>query len=325
MNLGIQRHTIANDWLALQRPNFTYASDWKLLGVTALITAALGFQNGFGRPTADFPALSMAMACLFLIASWSKGRQLFPRVSDYLAIFVWTVSCAYVVAHQCYVLPSLNLPLWDAQLAAADRLIFGIDHRAMRATVSQSQYLSSILLWAYAYTIPQVLFGFSVLLATNNAERLSDTIYLVLIGGIATIFASALVPVVGPYPYFKLADLGPGYLASFDIGAYVDTYLKLRSGAGSSLQTEQVQGFITFPSFHTVLTLSGLYAVAHIRPLAAISVVMATAVLVSTVPVGGHYAVDVVGGIVIWILLVRRVERRRQRLRSQSVAANTAS
>ena len=105
-----------------------------------------------------------------------------------------------------------------------------------------------------------------------------------------------------------------GYLAPFDTGGYYETYVALRSGALHAFPAVKWHGIVTFPSFHVIYSLTGLYAVAHIRPLAIVSALVSAAVAVSAVPVGGHYAIDIVCGAAVWCAAVVFVERRRARL-----------
>jgi len=83
-----------------------------------------------------------------------------------------------------------------------------------------------------------------------------------------------------------------------------------------------MKGVIAFPSFHAVLAVLFTYAHRHsatFAPMAALNAVM----LVSIPSEGGHYLVDVFGGIavaIVAILAVRAVPARARALASATSA-----
>jgi membrane-associated phospholipid phosphatase len=73
----------------------------------------------------------------------------------------------------------------------------------------------------------------------------------------------------------------------------------LRSGPAAVLDFRKMEGLVTFPSFHTVLAIITAYAFRGFRLLALPALVLNGAVIVSTLPEGGHYLVDVLAGALI--------------------------
>jgi hypothetical protein len=80
---------------------------------------------------------------------------------------------------------------------------------------------------------------------------------------------------------------------------FLDAFNALRDGSLTNIDVSSVQGVVSFPSFHTMLGILITYALRDTRPLfipvAAINAVM----IVSTLPVGGHYLADVIAGAAI--------------------------
>ena len=60
-----------------------------------------------------------------------------------------------------------------------------------------------------------------------------------------------------------------------------------------------IEGLITFPSFHTALAVVTAWAFWGTRYIAGPTLVLNLTVIASTVPVGGHYFVDVFAGAAI--------------------------
>jgi membrane-associated phospholipid phosphatase len=98
--------------------------------------------------------------------------------------------------------------------------------------------------------------------------------------------------------FFLFPTLGPcvGVPACQD--AYLDDLVGLRHGSLPSLDIMLLKGVIAFPSFHAVLAI--LFTYAHrdspiFLPVAAFNALM----LLSIPSEGGHYLVDVLGGIAV--------------------------
>jgi hypothetical protein len=78
----------------------------------------------------------------------------------------------------------------------------------------------------------------------------------------------------------------------------------LRNGSFRSIQLGQMQGLVTFPSFHTCFAITLAWCFRDFRRLFPIAILVNAAVLVSTLTEGGHYLVDVLAGIVITIACI---------------------
>jgi membrane-associated phospholipid phosphatase len=70
----------------------------------------------------------------------------------------------------------------------------------------------------------------------------------------------------------------------------------LRSGAMRAIDPNAIEGLITFPSFHTALAVVTAWASWRTRYIAVPALSLNLTVIASTVPVGGHYFVDVLAG-----------------------------
>ncbi|MBR0966786.1 phosphatase PAP2 family protein [Bradyrhizobium diazoefficiens] len=74
------------------------------------------------------------------------------------------------------------------------------------------------------------------------------------------------------------------------------TFNMLRDGSLSVIDLSALDGIVSFPSFHTILGILGIYAVRDVRWLLAVVPPINVTMIVATMPVGGHHLADVLAG-----------------------------
>jgi membrane-associated phospholipid phosphatase len=98
--------------------------------------------------------------------------------------------------------------------------------------------------------------------------------------------------------FFLFPALGPCVGAPACHDAYVEDLVGLRHGSLPSLNIMLLKGVIAFPSFHAVL--ATLFAYAHRRSPTFLPMVAFNALMLLSIPSeGGHYLVDVLGGVAV--------------------------
>jgi membrane-associated phospholipid phosphatase len=119
-----------------------------------------------------------------------------------------------------------------------------------------------------------------------------------------TIVLAGLFPAAGAYAYHApesalFNNLNP------NAGLWhIEHYEGLRNGSYRLIGLGQMQGLVTFPSFHTCFAITLAWCFRDFRWLFPIAIAVCGAVLVSTLTEGGHYLVDVLAGIVITIACI---------------------
>ncbi len=121
---------------------------------------------------------------------------------------------------------------------------------------------------------------------------------------------SAFLPAIAAFAHYgEPSDI----LAMLPSGAglfhlpIVEAY---RSQALDTVDIRYLQGVVTFPSFHAVMALLAAYALQDVRGLAAPAWIWGGLIIVSTIPVGGHYAIDLLAGGALWASLTLLVQGR---------------
>lgn len=205
-----------------------------------------------------------------------------------------------------YLASATSRPLADPVLASIDSGL-GFDWQSFLATTNQPT-TASVLVFAYhalAFQMPLILLVHAV---RNQRERALEFVALLAVASVFTGALMALAPAEGAYAYFKPA---PGLFSNFTADAgmwHHHVLMALRSGEPFDLIMTKGTGLVTFPSFHTALGLAVVYAARTIRPLFVVLALVNAAMIVATLPEGGHHLIDVIAGTIIGILSIIAVK-----------------
>jgi hypothetical protein len=200
---------------------------------------------------------------------------------------------------------NLNLtaafPLVDRQLAAIDELA-GIDHPTMITWLAAHSGLGDALGWFYRTTVP-LLLGVAIALAALSRRSVLRTYLGLFVWSVALVAAISLVtPAVGTYVHYGIAHVAEGRLPEGSGIYHLEDFEMLRSGSELILGPFNVNGVVTFPSFHTTMTMIIVYGAWSWQILRLPAIIYAVGTLVATVLIGGHYVIDLVGGGAVFAL-----------------------
>jgi membrane-associated phospholipid phosphatase len=121
--------------------------------------------------------------------------------------------------------------------------------------------------------------------------------------------ACVVISIVVPAKGFAVYEAPPAELmARLPSGAstfYAKISEAYRSGALRTIDPSLLEGVVVFPSFHTIMALLATYAFWRTRFLWLLSLAVNAIVLISVVPIGGHYVWDVVGGALMFVAAAR--------------------
>jgi len=211
-----------------------------------------------------------------------------------------------------YVSARLNLPLTDKTWIAVDHAL-GFDWRAYIAWIDHYPFLTFLSSAAYISSGPQMMAIVVVLFLYKKIAHMQRFLLAFLFTGVVTIFFAALFPAVAGYVHYNI-DLSQ-YHNLHPIAARIHEapYLAMRNHTTDVL-TFPMQGIITFPSFHSALAIVLIYASLPVRWLHAIAIPLNILVLFATPVDGGHWLIDVLGGVAIAFAVIYFIDKRfRQR------------
>lgn len=233
-----------------------------------------------------------------------RTRILAPRISMFAGSYLVLWGGGLAGGALCMVAPMFNFPMIDPSLAAADKWLGITSADVIRSVIAVPS--APKLLYAMYFPSVILLFLTALLLSVfGRGERLAElcSAYGFCLA-VATV-CSVLLPASGAFEYLGLepvfgAKLPPGS------GVYhLEVLHALRSTTHLAINPFGIHGLVTFPSFHTSMALMTAAAWRDDRLLRWPMFAWNGLVILSTVPVGGHYIVDLIAGALTWLVVFR--------------------
>ena len=209
--------------------------------------------------------------------------------SNLLVGFLCMVAFSLCLAVLTYAGTPLNAPLADWWLIKADAAL-GVHLPTIVDWSENHAWISFAMNRAYYSVLPSTLLALVVLGLDSDVRRLRDFVNYFIIAGLITTAIYFVFPAEAPAAAF-------GYEATAAQQRFVDHFHGLRSGQMTLISMNNLEGLITFPSFHTTWAILLAFAFRPYRWLFWPMLLLNAAVCISTVTTGWHYATDVLGGI----------------------------
>jgi hypothetical protein len=285
-----------------------------VLAVLSMVIAALlGAGLDVRVDSSGISPIAWLAAALLLVARIWRSRDRHTRIADVVGTLglVWTtgLSCGAIAMLGL----RLQLPMADKLLMSADHAI-GVDGLAVVDwLLRQGQWIFSMMAPAYGNTIPLLVLSMLALAVAGKRMEAWRAAFC-FIGSLLSICLFAIAtPAKGLAlwaPPRMLARLPDGAMRYF-WGNFDSFY----AGTSPVLGLQTLDGVISFPSFHAAM---GFITVAMWRnslPGLLLSSAWLAFMLLATFPYGGHYVVDVLGGLAIaaaWFALSRTMQNAQR-------------
>lgn len=188
-----------------------------------------------------------------------------------------------VMAPVTYLCARNSMPLFDDVFRMADAWM-GYDWQAWADFEIGIPMLSIVLRLAYASLLPQTVIALVVLPIIGDGRR-----------GFSFIRASLIAVIVACAGSYVMPAAMPAGVNT----AWYSHWAALRSAVPFKISLSQVEGIITFPSFHASVAILILYSMRGLGAVTAVFGILELLMLVATTTYGFHYFTDVVGGIVV--------------------------
>ena len=176
----------------------------------------------------------------------------------------------------------------DVRLARLDAAL-GLDWPQAFAFMTAHPAIARVLGLAYGSEFYQVIALPLLCLALRNTRLPRELTQTFLPAALASVLISGCVPALGAYVHYRV----PGA----ETLNYVLQINGLRDGTLTRIDLLQLEGLITFPSFHTALALLFIYVARGLPWALRLPLWILNGLILLSVPVlGGHYFVDMLGG-----------------------------
>jgi membrane-associated phospholipid phosphatase len=276
-------------WLSLSRLSFA-ESNW--IGITRLVlfvAIAFGFCGLVSyRLANETDRIGVALR------EGARRVELFATT----AIFFSLLAVAVIAC--CCLGASAALPLQDARLAEIDRWM-GFDWPGFVTFANSSASASWLLVKAYQST-PYVLIGTMLWFCiSSQGERLAEFLAISCLTSIGIAVGMMILPAAGAYSYYHLPLTA---YENFGAGSgmwHHELLMALRTGTTRVIDFSVPNSncLVTFPSGHTILAIIMTYALRGSWWTFIPAFIVNGAMLVSTIPHGGHHLFDLVVGAAI--------------------------
>lgn len=202
-------------------------------------------------------------------------------------------------------LAAISAPFADKTLSAAD-IALGFDWQSY---VRLSVPWQDPLRFAYRSFLWQEVVVIGALFASGRSDRCWQFVTAVTIALAITMVIFPFFPAQGPFVYYGLSRAAYEPIVGPVPWEYLASLSRLKAGY-RTFEWSVMQGYVSFPSFHTVAALLFTWAIWPLRwlriPVAALNL----ALILGALLIGSHYLIDILGGAVVAYLGVRLARPR---------------
>jgi membrane-associated phospholipid phosphatase len=288
------KHGIAKD--AMQNPferatafSYTFVAATSLIAVTVISAS----RFDFGVPIGAFAGLATFIACAILLRRYDHDR--IAGTIEASSLFALISILGMIVS---ILLAGTAMPYTDELLIAADTLL-GFNWPAANAYFRQDYRIVRTAAEIYLSLNWQPFLLFTALFATRRSEQAWRFLNAWIVALVMTLALFPFYPALAAFDYYGVAPVLSDPSRLGDRSAYMSVLGGARSGAAFLINDSSMVGLITFPSFHAAAGILLAYGFWPIVLLRYPFMLLNAAMVVSAIFVGGHYLIDIIGGLMV--------------------------
>lgn len=199
----------------------------------------------------------------------------------------------------CLVGQTFARPFIDPLLHRGDQAI-GVDLTAMISWMTEFGWLPRLLAVAYDSSFPLLFLTALAFAWTGRARQAWEMCGIFNVCLLAATISSAIIPAVGAFHFLPIGEEVRALLPPGSGVYHLEDLFALREADSFVIDPTQLAGVATFPSFHTALALMTAAAWREVPGVRGAMFAWQGMVIVSTIPIGGHYVVDLIAGAACW-------------------------
>lgn len=292
-----------------------------LTATVLIFSLAVGINLGFTLPPLSaftFPAfITFVCVVTALIFHFVRRNDNIVHTSLGFATVVLFMLPGGMFSYITVLINGLNI---DQALTSFDNVLgvnwVNITHVAAQYPNAMSWaaqiYISSLYICAAS------LFVFGMVL--EKPERVHEFVTNVIFGGLFCSLIGGIFPADG---YYVFSNISQSVIASINPSVGPSDMAKIneiRNGELATLYIEGGLGVVSFPSFHTVLSLILVWMARGTGFFFVVSVIWNVGIILCTPIMGNHYIGDVVGGAVLSVFIIWLTSRIYESLNSNDLA-----
>jgi len=266
---------------------------WSLIAVMGALTVVSLLLTHLTVDVASNPALFMFLGMLFAANCFYRLWRPEPHLQavteaagQILLILLFGILLSYAAV-------AAGLPYRDVELDLADKAL-GFDRSAYLGFFAHRPWLAWTIGTAYLTLLPQFAFVPLVLFSAKQHHRLQSMILAFGFALLATVAISIFTPSVTAFVHLDLLSI-PAETAR-SLYTPVPTLDALRSGTPYTIRLDNLEGLISFPSFHTAGALLFAWALLKVPYIRWLGLALNASLIAATPINGAHYFVDLIGG-----------------------------
>jgi hypothetical protein len=234
-----------------------------------------------------------------LTMEWLRAvMAMAPEVFELLMFYRWL---PFAITAASYMILPWSLPLADPWLAGIEEPI-GLTHPRTYAWFAEAGLLPPLVRIYASVDLQLWLMTAYFVVWKRDVQRVWEYTAAVAVAGVTSIVMLWAFPAEGPWAWYGSA----AYADPPPAPPYLEVLRELREGRLVDLVNPH--GFLNFPSFHTVFALLIAWTLRGNGLVSAAAWTLSLLVVVSVVPIGWHYLVDLVGGVAWTVAAVAAVE-----------------
>lgn len=238
--------------------------------------------------------LASAGGMLIFVAVWlrlyivpgGREKQLGAELVFLVGLMVLLTNLAAVMQYGAI---AFGASYVDPRLAAADAAL-GIHVPSLAAWTTAHRTVDVLLTASYGSLLVQFLLVIGLLAAYRNRANLWELAFHVHVCLIVTVACLLIFPAICPPAYY-------GFRPTIKMTRLIQQIRGFHAGTMTVVRLDQIEGLVSFPSFHVAAALIATWAVRHRRRVLIPIALLNVALIASTVLSGVHYAVDAIAAV----------------------------
>jgi hypothetical protein len=316
------------DWRSA--PRLLFQVPLAVLGMCAVLLTLGASRLPGGVDLSNGPgAFLLLVAIVGALAFATRVAQPASRLAVGLESFALFFAVVLVATFASVSMAVGSGPFVVTTLIAIDRALFPfLDLKALILALPRYPVLYAVLEWVYNSMVWQPVAFLGVATLFGRPRDLEFFLSAWSVGLLLCLLPFHWLPALSPYNYYGIDQtLMPGVSVNMP-WQFVPVMTGLRDGSIHTLTIDQLAGMVTVPSFHACA--AAMLACSWWRfrltrwPMLALNAAMALA----AVPIGSHYAIDIVAGVAVGLAAARFAGwflRRKDRVASYPPVAVQAA